>query len=584
MEPDRQVALPRSAGFVLAALFAPLLVSWGLGTRGWFLDLLSIPAALLGAVPAGAGVFGLAFVATIAFLGLRNARVALLARAAGVLAGLALLCAASAATRPLPWVGGLSLALFLLRPPSGRPTPAWTTPRWLDPVLPVLLWFLATRVRPFGDGLLPVGIEDGIALWIGGAPLLAELMAVAVMGLAAIALWSRRPPTLRGALVGAGLALALVATFGNDQAFISAAALGAVVGGWPPVSRRAGLGERILPLLLVCLLASVRLAVTERWRCGDLDDDAQVKLLHPGPDAAGLALSPGNLPYLVVLAEDGRSLRRMTVTGAQGAEQPLDPPGGLLISPVAGGQPVVRAVATDADLLVEWWDISRMQRSATSRLDNTCLPERGLQWSDDGAVLVGCRGGDSWLFGPDREPTRFDGVVPSERLKHGGLALPPGPLARARIVDPTGGQVASASLVPWASSVHTAPDRFVVPRGPAGHVELRGLPETIPTVYAPPTDPAHRTRAMLRTVRDSVRVGVWPTAAAYVVPQQAIYVWSDLDPFVTLVDPEVTWHQTAVSVGAPPRQVVVDPGSGTLYGANRCGVFSLRIATTFPWE
>jgi hypothetical protein len=132
--------------------------------------------------------------------------------------------------------------------------------------------------------------------------------------------------------------------------------------------------------------------------------------------------------------------------------------------------------------------------------------------------------------------------------------------------------------------VRSAPDRFAVLRGPAGHVEFRGLPETLPSLYEPPSDPAERRRAMLRTVRDSVRVGTWPTDAAYVLPQKAMYVWSDLDPFVTLVDPRVTWHQVAASVGAPLRQVVVDPGSGTLYGANRCGVFSLRIASTFPWE
>ncbi len=584
MEPDRQVVLPRSAGLVLAALFAPLLVSWGSGTRGWFLDLLSIPAALLGAVPAGAGLFGFAFVATMSVLGLRNARVALLARALGVLAGLTLLCAASAGARPLPWVGALFLGLFLLRPPSRRPTPAWTTPASLDPATPVMLWLLAARVRPFGDGVLPVGVEDAVALWIGGAPLLAELLPVAVVGLVAIVLWSRQRPDLRGALAGAALAFGLVATFGSDQGFLSAAALGAVVGGWPPVSHRAGLGELILPLLLVCLLASARLATTQRWRCGDLDGDPSVKLLHTGSDAVGLALLPGNVPYLVVLADEGRQLRRMTVTGALGAELALDPPGGLLVSPIAGGQPVVRTVSTGPDLLVEWWDVSRMQRSATSRVDSSCEPEHGLQWGDDGSVLIRCQGGDSWLFAPDREPNRFDGRVPSERLKRGGLARPRGPLARARIVGLLGEDVASTSIVPWASSVHSAPRRFVVLRGPAGQIELRGLPETIPTLYAPPTDPAERTRAMLRTVRDSVRVGVWPTDAAYVIPQEAIYVWSNLDPFVTLVDPEVTWHQTGVSIGAPPRQVVVDPGSGTLYGASRCGVFSLRIATTFPWE
>jgi hypothetical protein len=584
MEPDHQVLLPRSAGFALAALFAPLLVSWGLGTRGWFLDLLSIPAALLGAVPASAGPFGLVFLAALSLLALLDHRAALVTRAAGVLAGLALLAAASAGARPLPWVGGLFFALFFLRPPSRRPVPAWTAPTTLDRATPLVLWLLASRVRPFGDGLLPAGLEDTIAIAVGDAPVFADLAALALMGLVAIGLGSRQHPNLRGAIAGAALALGLVATFGNDQAFTSAAALGAIIGGWPPVSTRNGLTARLVPLLLVCLLASARLAVTERWRCGDLGDEAQVQLLHAGPDAVGLALSPGNLPYLVVLADQGRLLRRMTVSGTFVAEQGLEPPGGLLISPIAGGQPVARAVSTDGDLLVEWWDISRMQPSATSRLGSSCEPVRGLQWSDDGSVIVDCRSGDSWLLSPDRGPSRFDTGAVTERLKRGGLASSPGPLARARIVGLMGNEVASTSLLPWASSAHTAPDRFVVLRGPAGQIEFRGLPETIPTLYAPPTEPVQHTTAMLRTVRDSVRVGVWPSDAAYVVPQEAVYVWSDLDPFVTMVDPEVTWHQAAVSIGAAPRQVVVDPASGTLYGANRCGVFSLRIATTFPWR
>ncbi len=586
MEPDRQVVLPRSASLALAALFVPLLASWGLGTRGSFLDLLCAPAAALASLPAAGGGFGGVLVVLIAVAGLRNARAERVSIASGALAGLSLLAAASAGARPLPWLAALFFGLFFLRPRSRRPAPSWIAPATLRRWIPPALWLLAARIAPFGPGLLPPRVEDALALAVGSAPLFAELAALGAIGLLAGALWSGRPPDLRGALTGAALAVGLVLTFGNDQGFVSAAALGGLVGGWPPVSRRAGLLDRLLPLLLVCLLASLRLAVTERWRCGDLDDDPQVQLLRAGSDARGIALSPGNLPYVVVLADEGRSLLRMTVTGAIGAEQALDPPGGTLISPLRGGQPVVRVVSTGDDLLAEWWDVSRLQQTAQARLGAPCVPDGGLQWSDDGAVIVQCQGSGSWVLARDHPPSQMAGagVTTTERLTVGGLALRRGPLAQARIVGPAGQAIARVRLGPWAASVHTAPGRFVVPRGPAGHVELRGLPTTIPTLYAPPTDPAARTRQMLGTVRDSVRVGVWPTGAAYVVPQEAIYVWSTLDPFVTLVDPEVTWHQTAVSVGAPPNQVVVDPGSGTLYGANRCGVFSLRIATTFPWE
>lgn len=586
MEPDRQVVLPRSAGLALAAAFAPLIASWGLGTRGWFLDLLCAPAAMLGSVPAVAGGLGLALIAAVTLIGLRDPRAAAATRAAGGLAALSLLAAASAASRPLPWLAALFVALHFARAPSRRRPEAWTLPAPLRPWAPPVLWLLAARVRPFGGGLLPQGIEDTVALAVGGAPWLAEAIAVAAIGAVALGLWSRRVPDLRGAVAGAGLAVALVLTFGDDQGFTSAAALGAIVGGWAPVSRRGGPLERIVPLVLVCALASLRLAVTERWRCDDLADDAQVKILRPGSDAVGLALSPGNLPYIVVLTDEGRSLLRMTVTGAIGAEQSLDPPGGHLISPLAAGQPVARVVSAGEALLVEWWDVSRLQRSATARHSLDCEPTGGLSWTNAGGVVVRCADGASWMIAPDREPDRIGDPGPrfTERLTRGGLAIGPGPWPRARIVGEDGDDVAHARVGPMASSVHTSPGRFIVLGGPTGHVELRGLPETIPSLYEPPAAPAERTQATLETVRDSVRVGVWPTEAAYVVPQEAIYVWSTVDPFVTLVDPEVTWHQTAVSVGAPPRHVVVDPGSGTLYGANRCGVFSLRIATTFPWE
>ena len=579
MESDRRVVLPRLASLVLAAGFAPLIASWGLGARGWILDLLATPAALLAGIPAALGPLSAGVVALLVLMGPRDPRAAQAGRLLGAIAGLGLLAAAAAGSRPLPWIAAIFVARALLAPPSRRAAPAWTIPPALGRWAPPVLWLLATRVRPFGDGLLTAGVEDGIAAALTSAPNLGEAALVVGLGGLGAVLHRMHRASVLGAVVGGGLAVLLTATFGNDQASVSAAALGALIGAWPPRSR-GDLVDGLAPVLLVCLLAATRLGVTERWRCDDLASEPHARLLRAGGDVRGIALAPGNLPWIVALVEDGAGLQRLTVTGAAGASVPLDPPGGLLVSPLRPGQPVARVVH-DGGLQIEWWDISRMQATATRRLAIDCVPARALHWDDD-TIEVACRGGRGWRVGPAGDPLAAD--VSNERLRGGTLSITRGARARVRIQDLDGARVADSAAGPWAASVSTAPGRFAIARGPAGHLELRGLPIPVPTLPSPPPEGPARTRAMLDYRIDSVRVGTWPSQSAYVVPQKALYVWSELDPFVTLVDPAVTWHQSVASIGAPPRQVVVDPGSGTLYGGNRCGVFAVRVPTTFPWE
>jgi hypothetical protein len=64
----------------------------------------------------------------------------------------------------------------------------------------------------------------------------------------------------------------------------------------------------------------------------------------------------------------------------------------------------------------------------------------------------------------------------------------------------------------------------------------------------------------------------------------ALWVTSRNSGDISLVDTQVTWHRKTVQVGPPPRAAVVDAGSGTLFGVNRCGLFTLRIPSIFPWE
>ena len=578
MEPDRQASLPPFAGLALTGLFAPLIVSWGLGTRGAILDLLATPAAALAGLPAGFGVLGVAALATLTLVGTRSRRAALAVRALGAVGGLALLASASAGSRPLPWIAAAALAIEALGRRSRRPEAAWRVPAPIGLWLPTILWAAAARARPFGEGLL--GTEDGVAALVAASPWIAEAALLATIGGVGVLLHRARPARVPELLAGAGAGWLLVSTFGNDQAVVSAITLGAVAGAWAPRVAKGDLVEQLTPLLLVCLLAGLRLGVVERWRCDALQDEPLAKVLLPANDVRGLALAPGNLPWIVALVEDGAALQRFTITGAASPSVPLDPPGGTLITPVRAGDPVVRAVSGADGLTLEWWDPSRMQITARRSTPSDCSPRSGLLVGDD--VVVRCAEG-SIRLGVSGEPTA-DPRIWTERLAGAALTVRPGPLARVTLIDDDDGAVASARLGPWSTSAVTAPGRFVVPRGPAGHVELRGLPEVIPSLYTAPTDRAQRAAEMLATVRDSVRVGVWPTAAAYSVKQKAVYVWSDVDPFVTLVDHEVSWHQGAAAIGAPPRQVVVDPGSGTLYGANRCGIFAVRVASTFPWE
>ena len=545
-----------------AILFVPLVLSWGLGAAHPWLDRLAVPAATLAALPAWSGPIGLLGAALVAWL-LRQRSDLLLPLS--LIPGFAALAALAAVARPLPWVAAiLALALTFVRAPmlpaSGRALPF---------ALPVF-WGLAALLRPFGSGL-PASIQDPIASAIGSWPLVASTLAALVAAPLLLLPGERRP---RWLAAGAGLGVLLVLTFGNQQGLIGAALFGAAAAHSAPHLRRLSVDALGIALLL-CLAGSARLALTERWRCGDVDEEAAVTRLLDVDDVTSLALSAGNLAYLGLLADD--ELRRMTVTGALGDVVPLDPPGGRLLDPLTPGAPIVRVVPDGAETLVEWWDLPRLAVASSARVP--CVAEGALVADTEGAVVVAC-GEVTWRVAPGSPATTIDvDGDPREALRAGLLTVSPGPLATAAVwVDPP----TSAFLGPFASDVTAIPGGFLVARGPSGQVEVRGTPPTIPTVYTPPEGPQWLAEALRRRL-DGARVGVWPSEVGWSPVQEAAWVASPVDATLTLVDPEVTWHQAAVSIGAPARSVVLEPGSGRFYVANRCGVFGVKLPTTSPW-
>lgn len=560
--PEEPISSGIPAARAVAILFSPLVLSWGLGAAHPWLDRLAVPAAALSSIPAWSGLPGLAVAIAAGWL-LRRRPDLLLPIL--LVPGLAALAALASVARPLPWVAAvLALALTFLRAPI---PPA--SGRGLSFAFPVL-WAAAALLRPFGGGL-PARLQDPVASVLGEWPLFASTLAALVAAPLLLLPGERRP---RWLAAGAGLGVLLVLTFGNQQGLVGAAVFGAAAAHAAPHLRRLSL-EALLVALLLCFAGSARLALTERWRCGDVDDEAAVTRLLDVRDVTSLALSAGNLAYLGLLADD--ELRRMTVTGALGDAAPLDPPGGRLLDPLTPGAPVVRVVPDGAETLVEWWDLPRLAVASSARVP--CVAEGALVADAGGAVVVACDEA-AWRVAPGVAPTalELDGV-PREALRAGLLTLSPGPLATATAwVDPP----TSAFLGPFAPDVTAIPGGFLVARGAAGQVEVRGTPPAIPTVYAPPEGPAWLAEALRRRL-DGARVGVWPGEVGWSPVQEAAWVASPVDATLTLVDPEVTWHQVAVSIGAPARSVVLEPGSGRFYVANRCGVFGVKLPTTSPW-
>ncbi len=577
----------RRAAPVLALIFAPLLLSWGLGTAHPVLDAVAIPAAFLASVPALAGPAATTIVGILAIVRFRRPALGPLVDALGLWGLLAMLGPVVAATRPLPWVP-VAVALWFFG--RGRPAPpssAFDLSPGVRGLLGAVAWAAASRVRPFGGGLLPASWEDAIA---AGVLLLPDLLLTAPTGalaLAAAFLLARRvKPDRSGALLGGGLGLLAEATFGLETAWGSAAIVGALAGAWPaargPVERWAG------PILLAALLAAVRVGGLERWNCDAIAHHPVTKLLLKRSDLHSLGVVPGNLPYLVALRGDGAVLERFSTTGVVNETRPVDPPGGLLVSTGGDDAPVLRLVDGQAGLIVEWWKASVMERVARVQTEEVCEPRDAGYEHVSQRVWAACADGSVVAVDPSHPAERWDLPGRTQDLDQAPgsvVRLRRGPLGHLVLRDPAGAVQASAFVGPWAEDVDPGPERLVVAHGPAGQVSLRGAAAVVRGRPNPPPvlTGVQALKRDIGHVLDRVRVGNWPSQVHWSMADRSVYVTSSVDARASLVDAEVPWHQAWAPLGAPPRQVVLDSPSGTLYGVNRCGVFEVRIPTTFPW-
>ncbi|GEM_PF-1629906 len=617
--PPSPPALPEYARRLFLVIAAPLLFAWGGGVAHPILDWASVPGAWVAGLPTALGSVGVVavFVATGALIATRIAahprihrRLATTLAGAGAVATLAVLASGAAASRPASWLPVL-LALGLLSRRGDDDADAWRVPLpWLPFATPVL-WVAATRVRPWGDGLLGTRLEDALASVVnattdGVIPLLPLIPVALVVGLLA----RRSPPRPRGAVVGLVLALALEKMFGFGAHWISAAAIGALFGAWPPelfgaTARGRPLVLLAAPLLAALVLAGTRLGFTERWNCYAPNEATNANPEYRWPniesDGVSMAVVSSVVEAFVVVRRDGRMEK---FVGKQVAsETTVEPPGGVLVTPPVEGMPIARLVAIADGLRVEWWDAGSLQKTAGRDLDVECTPVRGAMEVGANRVWAVCDDEDRIVIvGPGEEPMQLwdvDGRPRDVQLGEGavvGFFSGPAAHAEVRRFPALADEVARRRVGPWSEGVTAQPGvraRAAVARGPAGHLEVFGAPSGA----TPTTLPEVLASALDRRV-DTVRVGTWP-GLPYAVRigeprnerartgrgrHDTVIVTSPVDARVTYVDLGVLWHQRSVPVGAPLRSTWADPTDGTLWGMNRCGVFNLRVRTTFPWD
>ena len=236
-----------------------------------------------------------------------------------------------------------------------------------------------------------------------------------------------------------------------------------------------------------------------------------------------------------------------------------------------------------------------MERVAVLDLPLGCDPTDGSMATDSPVMVVSCGDGRLLRLDPQDGTTSEVGDrsgLGSSLAGYSSDSLPfrllSGPLARFAIETSTADS--APALGPflagaWTGAGRLTPGGLVLARGPVGQIEVRGEdPLWTVGLGAPRSTGLERQRDEARHVLDRVRVPGWPAGLVWSPHHAALWVTSRNSGDISLVDTQVTWHRKTVQVGPPPRRVVVDPGSGSLFGVNRCGLFSLRIPSIFPWE
>jgi hypothetical protein len=577
-------------------LWLPFLVELGFGTAWPWLDRLAAPAAWIAALPAALGVPGAATAGLLTLLALLHDR---LGRAGPVLLGLGTLCAQVALlallaallplARPLPW-----LLLLPFAGPPRREDP-WTLPGPVVTALGLPAWLLAARLRPFGPGLGPEGLDDAVAACFSALPaLLAPVPGALSAAACAVVLARRAPPRARGACVGLFSSLLLHHLFASADDPWNAAAVGLLAGSWPINWRGLARSAHspLLAFLAIAALGAWGRATVDRWRC-DGDADPRLHWLSREPGAVAVAALPGNVPAAAVLTDGGQRLLRFGPAGVAGGEIRVTPPGGQLVAPPLDGANLGRVTLIPGGLRAEWRDGDDLSLQEGREFRLTCTtPGRATMDPATRSLWVPCpRDGVVHILPRDASvaPSTWAierGLLHAEALDGGALLLRGGPFARATLFGRDRSPLETASMGPFAAGLAIVPERFAVARGPLGVVDLRGAGPTVagvPELEPPPPGPAGTRKGTLGHSLDQPRVGHWAADPQPAGPSR-LWLSSPVEGRVTLMDIDVTWLVATFRVGAPVRAMSSDAGSGTLFAASRCGVFQLHVPNIDPWS
>ena len=500
---------------------------------------------------------------------------------------------------PLVAAGGLSfmlsalalwgpLLLLLLVPGLwcwvGRRDPAQRAPSSEFPELP---WGLPEAGLPFAGGLAWLLAAQSLPWTLGGGDWLEGLLLplvsdwplslralLASLPVAALLLLLHRRRPLRGwpLLFGFLAGVALEFVLGTPLSWPFAGLIGALAWARPP--RVAAFvwqpASWLLPVAGLSLSAGLAQGLTERWVCPPPQGE-HLRFLSQKVVPTEIGLVPGNLPYILVLTEDGRALQRLGPTGVPNEEITLEPPGGELLTSGRSGGSVTRVVSGEL-ARVEWWNPASMERSATIELGSDCRPAGGVMEAVSDVLILQCESGQLLRLDPELGKSQAVGSQGQgiSRPLQDGSSLPlrwvSGPGAQMieeRNLAGPAEAVGPVWLGPYSGPVRSAEGEIFVARGPLARVGVR---------------------SGLGDIRDSARVPGWPAEIVWNARKRAIWVASATSGRVSLVDHEVTWHRRSFSVGPRVKEMVPDPDSGSLFGINRCGLFELRVDSIFPWE